>query len=505
MREYGCFIDGKFLPAASGRTLESRDPATGDVVARVAAAGVRDARHAIDAARRAFDDGSWSGRSPEARRDALLSICDAMLVRINELAELEARDTGIPIRITTGMVAAAIQHARELTEMAARIPLVEPLPHNEFPAPSQNLLVREPYGVVTAITPFNSPLVLGVWKVFPALAMGNTVVLKPSPETPCTSSELAALFAESDVSPGAFNVLTGGGPDVGEELVTNPLVDRVAFTGSTEAGARIGVLAASGVKRLTLELGGKSPNIILDDADLDIAVPGSIWAMYISSGQVCQAGSRLFVPARLYDEVVDRIATALPQLRVGPTLSWETDLGPLVSQRQLDRVERYVRIGREEGASLACGGHRLTDGALREGFYYAPTVLTDVRNDMRIAQEEIFGPVLCVIRYESVDEAIALANDSIFGLAGGVWSRDVPRALAVARRLRAGTVWINDYHMLTTSAPYGGYGRSGLGKELGEAGVLEYVQSKHVWVDQSRGDQRKIWGPMLGLDRIFPS
>ena len=503
MREYGCYIDGKIVPASSGKHVESRDPSNGEIVARAAAAGVRDARRAIEAARRAYDDGEWSGRAPESRRDALLQICDALFGRINELGELEARDGGIPIRTATAMVAAGIQQARELVEMSARIPLVEPLPQNDFPLPSQNLLVREPYGVVSAITPFNSPFVLAAWKVFPALAMGNSVVLKPSPDTPCTASELAHAFAESDVPPGIFNVLTGAGADVGEEMVTNPLVDRVAFTGSTEAGRRIGALAASTVKHVTLELGGKSPNILLDDADLDLAIPGSIWAMYIHSGQVCQAGSRLFVPTRLHDDVVDRIGTALPQLRVGPTLSWDTDLGPLVSQRQLDRVERYVALGREEGATLACGGYRLTEDGLRNGFYHAPTVFVNVRNEMRIAQEEIFGPVLSVIPYDSVDEAIALANASIYGLAGGVWSRDVPRALAVARRIRAGTVWINDYHVLTTSAPYGGYKQSGVGKELGAAGCLEYVQSKHVWVDQGRGQQMQIWGPMLGLDRIF--
>jgi aldehyde dehydrogenase (NAD+) len=281
------------------------------------------------------------------------------------------------------------------------------------------------------------------------------------------------------------------------------MVDRVAFTGSTEVGRRIGQLAASSIKRVTLELGGKGANIILDDADLSVAIPGAVWAIYMHQGQVCQAGSRLLVPASLRDEIVDGIVTAATQLRLGPTLSWETDQGPLVSKAQLERVERYVGVGRQEGATLVCGGHRATDEGLRDGFYYAPTVFTGVRNDMRIAQEEIFGPVLCVIPYRDVDEAIRIANDSVFGLAAGVWSRDVPRALAVARRIRSGTVWINEYHTLITSAPYGGFGQSGIGKELGIDGVLEYCQDKHVWIDSGRELKQKIWPPMLGLDRIF--
>jgi aldehyde dehydrogenase (NAD+) len=503
VREYGLFIDGKFVGSSSREVTDSIDPSTGEVVARVAKASRRDARKAIDAARRAFDDGSWSPLSPAARRTALLDVCDRLMERLNELAELEARDAGMTIRTATAMVGAAIMQGRELIEIACAIPLIEPLPHNEFPLPSQNLLVREPYGVVSAIVPFNAPLALSGWKVFPALATGNTVVLKPSPHTPCTAMELAIAFAESDVPPGCFNVLPGGGTDVGEELVSNPLVDRVAFTGSTEVGRRIGALAAPTVKRVTLELGGKSANILLDDADLDVAIPGALWSMFLQSGQVCQAGSRLLVHELLHDQVVERLVESVTQLRAGPTLSWESDLGPLISQQQLERVERYVKAGRTDGATLVCGGHRLTDEGLRDGFYFAPTIFTDVRSDMRIAQEEIFGPVLSVMRYSDVDEAISIANSTIFGLAAGVWSTDVPRATAVARRLRAGTIWINDYHVLISGAPYGGYGQSGLGKELGLEGCLEYLQSKHVWIDQGRSLKRHLWAPLIGLDRIF--
>jgi aldehyde dehydrogenase (NAD+) len=503
LREYGLFIDGKFVGASSGETMDSIDPSTGEVVARVPKASKRDARRAIDAARHAFDEGDWSSRSPESRRDALLALCDRLWERQADIADLESRDSGMTIRNATVMVAAGIQQARDLIRAAAKIPLIEPLPYNEFPLPAQHVLVREPYGVVAAIVPFNAPFVLAAWKIFPAMAMGNSVVLKPSPHTPCSAMETAIAVSESDIPPGVFNVLPGGGVDVGEELVSNANVDRVAFTGSTEAGRRIGQLAAPTVKRVTLELGGKSANILLDDADLEVAIPGALWAIYLNQGQTCQAGSRLFVPEQLHDEVVDRIVSAATQLRVGPTASWESDLGPLISRQQLDRVERYVRLGREDGAQLACGGHRLNDEGLRDGHFFAPTVFTNVRNDMRIAQEEIFGPVLCVIPYKTVDEAVTLANSSIYGLAGAVWSRDVPRALNVARRIKAGTVWVNDYHILVTSGPYGGYRHSGLGKELGEAGCMEFVQSKQIWIDQGRTLKSHIWAPVLGLDRIF--
>ena len=503
MRTYGLYIDGKFTDSSSGEVIDSIDPSSGEIVATSAAAGRRDARRAVEAARRAFDGGDWSTGSPAARRDALLSVCDRLFDRLAELAELEARDTGMTIRMATAMVAAGIQQARALVDIAATIPMTEPLPHDEFLLPAQNLAMRAPYGVCTAITPFNAPFVLTAWKVFPALATGNTVVHKPSPLTPCTAMEIAQAFAESDVPPGVFNVLTGAGAEVGEELVSNPMVDRVAFTGSTEVGRRIGQLAASTVRKVTLELGGKSANILLDDADLDVAVPGALWSVFLHQGQTCQAGTRLLVPDRMHDEVVDRLVTAATQLRVGPTLSWETDLGPVVSRPALEKIERYVQLARTDGARLACGGHRLTDEGLANGFYHAPTIFTGVSPDSRVAQEEIFGPVLSVIRYGDADEAVRIANGTIFGLTAGVWSRDVPRALTLAARLEAGTVWINDWHMLTASAPYGGWKQSGQGVELGREGVLEYLRTKHVWVDQGRTLKTKVWAPLLGLDRIF--
>jgi len=503
VKQYELFIDGDHTAAASRGTIESIDPATGAVVARVARAMPTDARRAIAAARAAFDDGRWNSRPLEWRTEVLLSAVELLWSRRSQLAELEALDTGIPIRTTTAMIASALHQVRDLVNIAAGICTVEPLPHNEFPSPVQNLLMRDPYGVCAAIVPFASPFATAAWKVFAALAMGNTVVLKPSPSTPCTAMELAVALDESGLPPGCLNVLCGADARVGEELVTNTLVDHVAFTGSTDTGRTIGRIAAQTVKRVTLQLSGKSANILLDDADLDVAVPGALWAIYLAAGQTCRAGSRLLVPRKMAEEVTDRIVSAATQLRVGPTLEWDTDFGPLASRAQLERVERYVSVGRTDGAALACGGHRLAEEALTHGFYYAPTVFTAVRNDMRIAQEEILGPVLSVIPYADVEEAVAIANATIYGLAGAVWSRDVPRALSVAQRLRAGTVWINDYHMLTATAPVGGYAQSGIGKELGIAGCLEYAQSKHVWVDQGRTLESHTWTPVIGIDRIF--
>ena len=501
--EAGLFIDGAFVNAASGETLASIDPSTGETVAITARADRPDARRAVDAARRAFDAGDWATRSPADRRDALLTACDLLAERQSRLAELEARDTGIPIRNATVIVATAIQHGRELVERAAQLPTLEPLPHNEFPLPSQNLAAYDPYGVVSVITPFNAPMLLSAWKIFPALAVGNTVVHKPSPLTPSTAVETALAFQDAGIPAGVFNVLPGGGREAGEELVTNPNVDRVAFTGSTDTGRAVMRLAADTIKSVSLELGGKSANILLDDADLDVAIPGALWAVYQLSGQTCQAGSRLFVPRALMAEVVDRLVDAATQLRVGPAMSWETDLGPIASRAQFERVERYIRIGRDEGATLACGGHRITDDALARGYYVAPTIFTDVAPTSRLANEEVFGPVLSVIGYDDVDQVVAMANAAVYGLAGAVWSTDIPRALAVARRIQAGTVWVNDFHMITTAAPYGGYKQSGLGKELGDEGVRSFVRSKHIWVDQGRSLQSKMWAPVIGLDRIF--
>ena len=295
------------------------------------------------------------------------------------------------------------------------------------------------------------------------------------------------------------NVVPGSGASAGEALVTDPRVDKVAFTGSTEIGRRIMQLASGTVKKVTLELGGKSANILLDDADLDIAIPGSTWAMYMHQGQICHAGTRLLAPAALYDEVTARLVETVEGLKIGSAMDFESDLGPLINETQFDTVDRYVQVGQDEGAKLLTGGHRITEDGLDAGYFYEPTIFGEVSNDMKIAQEEIFGPVLSVIRYESVEDAIRLANDSIYGLGGAVWSRDIPRALEVAKRVRTGTVWINDYHLVSPAAPFSGYKQSGIGREHGHWGLQEYLQTKYVRVDQVPTREQKFWYQVIGL------
>jgi len=385
-------------------------------------------------------------------------------------------------------------------QVANKLGEYEPVPMQEFPAPVWGVVRREPYGVCAAITPWNFPFILMMWKAAPALAAGNAMVVKPATYTPLSTAEFGRIVQESDlIPPGVFNVVPGAGGAAGEELASNPLIDKVAFTGSTEVGRRIMQLASSTVKKVTLELGGKSANILLDDADLDIAIPGSLWATFLHTGQICHSGTRCFVPASLYDEVIARMVELAEGLKVGPAMDFETDIGPLVHRSQFETVDKYVQLGLQEGAKLVTGGEGVQIPGHEGGHYYKPTIFADVKNSMRIAQEEIFGPVLSVIKYDSVEEAIEMANDSIYGLGGGVWSRDVPRALGVAKRIRTGTVWINDYHLLSAVAPFGGYKQSGVGRELGQWGIREYQQTKYIHVDQTPNKSQKFWYQIAGL------
>ena len=335
---------------------------------------------------------------------------------------------------------------------------------------------------------------MAIWKIAPALAAGNTVILKPASYTPLSALVLTDIIHETGLlPPGVFNLVTGPGQVVGPELCVNPQVDKIAFTGSTEVGREIMQQAASTIKKVTLELGGKSPNIILDDADLDVAVDGSLWATFMHNGQACESGTRLFVPSSIYDEFMGRLIDRASRLHVGLSSDGATDLGPLISAGQLKAVEQYIELGLAEGATPALLGTRPDDEELQNGFFLSPTIFTDVDNSMRIAQEEIFGPVLCVIKYDNLDDAIRMANDTIYGLAAGVWSQDIERAVDVAHRIKAGTIWINDYHLINAEAPFGGYKQSGIGRELGEWGLKEYLEIKHIHVDLTRTRQSKFW------------
>jgi acyl-CoA reductase-like NAD-dependent aldehyde dehydrogenase len=499
MREHKLFIDGEFVDSLSGKTFETRSPSDGSVIGHVARAGREDVERAVAAARKAFDDGPWPTMRPQERSAILVRMAELLTDRQAELSQLEAEDAGHTMRMANLFtIPLGIYHWRYLAEEAGRLEYTEPVPQTDFPAPAWQFVQREPFGVCAGIIPWNFPFIMAVWKAAPALATGNTMVLKPSPYTPITALELAAIAQEAGLPNGVLNVVPGTGNVAGEALVTDPRVDRVAFTGSTAVGRRVMQLAAGTVKSIGLELGGKGPTLFLDDADLDIAIPGALWAVYLHGGQVCESGTRCLIPAAMYDEVAARLVELSEDLKVGPAMDFESDIGPLVDHRQLDTVKRYVQIGLDEGAKLLTGGG-VPDHTPEGGYYFEPTIFGGVENSMKIAQEEIFGPVLSLIRYESVDEAIRLANDTIYGLAGSVWSRDIPRALSVAKRIKAGTVWINDHHLISAAAPHGGYKQSGLGRELGRWGLDEYLQVKHVYVDQTPSKEQRFWYQIIGL------
>ncbi|HZD67309.1 MAG TPA: aldehyde dehydrogenase family protein, partial [Acidimicrobiales bacterium] len=484
MDHYPLFIDGAFVDAQDGAVVESVDPGTETVIATVADAGPADAEAAIAAARRAFDRGDWSGLSPAARAGKMYDFADQVTRRTFRLAVTESMDSGQVIGLAKYWGLLSSQLIRNLSHYAAhRYPWEEEIPYsgNVF-APGRDVIRREPLGVCVGIIPWNFPLSMAVWKVVHAITMGNTVVLKPAQVTPLTALILAEAAAAAGIPPGVVNVIPGPGERLGEVLCTHPDVDKVAFTGSTVVGRHIMRLASDTVKKVTLELGGKSANIILDDADMDLAVEGAVFGTFFHQGQVCESGTRVLVSSAIYDEFVERMTRRAEELRVGYQLEISSHLGPLVSARQLATVEGYVALGRQEGATLLTGGRRVQVPGVDGGFYYAPTVFADVDNRMRIAREEIFGPVVCVEKVEDDDEAVAVANDSPYGLAGGVFSRNTTRAERIARQVRTGTMWINTFHIFGDFCPFGGYKQSGVGRELGHSGLSEYTQTKRVHV-----------------------
>jgi acyl-CoA reductase-like NAD-dependent aldehyde dehydrogenase len=501
---YQMLINGKLTDAASGETFESIDPSTGRPFAKVSSAGAEDVQRAVEAARRAFDEGPWPTMKGRERAGYLLKVADLVKQNAKHLAELEARDAGHTIRMAKGAdIGMVISTFRVFAEIAAKEDNEASVPRNPG---SMNYVRYEPIGVCAAITPWNFPIQMAAWKIAPAIAAGNTIVIKPSNYTSITTIEIGRLCQEAGIPDGVVNVLTGKGTQAGEPLVSSPLVDKIAFTGSTEIGTRIMEMSAETVKKCTLELGGKSAAIVLDDVDLDYGVDGALWGVFFHSGQVCSAGTRLLVQRALHDDFVAELAKRADGVRVGPAMDAASDMGPVANKSQLETIERYVDIGREEGADVLTGGDRAVVEGHDEGFYYKPTILTGVDNRMRVAQEEIFGPVLVVIPFEDDDEAVRLANDSMYGLAGGVWSGNNARAIGIAERMRTGTVWINDWHMINPRYPFGGYKQSGVGREHGEIGFNEYREVKHIHLDLGgQGRERHPWWDLTVPKRETPT
>ena len=469
-------IGGQWVGAQSGKTFETYNPATGEVLAQVAEGDGADINQAVAAARKAFDSGHWPDISPAERGRLLWKLADLIEQHREELAELETLDNGKPLMFSrAGDIPSAVNAFRYMAGWATKVEGTT-IPISAPRAKYFAYTLREPVGVVGQIIPWNFPLVMAAWKLAPALAVGCTCILKPAEQTPLTALRLGELIQEAGFPDGVVNIVTGFGETAGAALASHPDVDKIAFTGSTDVGKLIAQAATGNLKKVSLELGGKSPNVIFADADLKAAIPGSSNAIFFNLGQVCTAGSRLFVHKSIFDQVVEGVAGETKKFKIGPGMNESTNLGPLVSEEQLSRVCGFLDSGAKEGATTVVGGHRIRD----TGYFVEPTVLVDVKPHMKVVREEIFGPVVTAIPFNEPEEVVAFANDTVYGLASAVWTRDISKAHRMAARLRAGTVWINCYNVFDPALPFGGYKQSGWGRENGRAALDLYTESKSV-------------------------
>ncbi|MFC1593891.1 aldehyde dehydrogenase family protein [Candidatus Omnitrophota bacterium] len=481
--DYKMLIHGELVAAEGNKTLTAINPANGETIAKFPKASVEDTQKAIAAAREAFDSGEWPRLSNQERGQYLLRIAALIKEKAQVLSELETNDSGKTIKETTFIdiptAASVFEYFATCADQFMRGKTI-PVPAKEF-----NYTVREPIGVIGQIIPWNYPFLFLAWKIAPAIAVGNTVVIKPASLTSLTALELAKIIQEADLPKGVVNIVTGSGSEVGAELARNKDVDKISLIGSSETGQEIMKLAAGNVKKVALELGGKSANIVFEDADLETAVNGAMTAIFLNQGQMCTAGSRLLIDEKIHDKFVKLLVEKTQKLTIGNPLEHDTNIGPLASKEQQNNVAEFVKIAKSEGAKLVAGGKAPVDQALKNGYYFEPTIFDGVTNDMRIAQEEVFSLVLSIITFKTIDEAIQLANDTPYGLAAMIWTNNVKKAHHVASKVKAGTIWINTYGSFHSQMPFGGYKQSGFSKELGEEGLLEYTNLKAINMDVS--------------------